>query len=642
MSVLKYFKSSLAAKIFILIVFTLLPLLLIFYFFILPSIEANYYASREKELKSVVESAYSVLDVYNREVSIGNLSLGEAKDKAIDAINALRYGGKEYYFMYDMSGVVMALGSAPEKKGENRYAVEDKLGNKFVQDMIAVTKSKGEGYVKYYYPKLGSDIPLPKLSFVKYYANWDCFIGSGLYIDDVEEQISTLKSDILTAIIIGLLIAFIIGLVFSKRITNPIKILNEAAKKVAAGDVNVSIDEKSIDEVGELTGSFNKMVTEIRIALDEVKQKGAIAEDAAKEAEKSKTIAEKQKQYLSNSVDKLLVNMESFSEGDLTVQLKVENDDEIGKLFKGFNKAINNIGEMLMRVNEAVAATAHASSEISSSTEEMAAGAQEQSAQTTEVASAVEEMTRTIYENTKNTSFAADTAKIAGDNALDGGKVVNKTIEGMNRIAEVVKKSADTVYTLGQNSDKIGEIVQVIDDIADQTNLLALNAAIEAARAGEQGRGFAVVADEVRKLAERTTKATKEIAVMIKTIQKDTSDAVNSIRQGTTEVEKGKEMANKAGDVLNKIVEGAKKVSDIVTQVAAASEEQASAAEQIGKNIESINNVTNESATGIQQIARSAEDLNNLTSDLQELVRRFKLTKNNLSVITSNKTTTYR
>ncbi|MEW6653432.1 MAG: methyl-accepting chemotaxis protein, partial [Bacteroidota bacterium] len=207
----------------------------------------------------------------------------------------------------------------------------------------------------------------------------------------------------------------------------------------------------------------------------------------------------------------------------------------------------------------------------------------------------------------------------------EGGKVVGQTIEGMNRIAVVVKQSADTVQQLGKSSDQIGEIVQVIDDIADQTNLLALNAAIEAARAGEQGRGFAVVADEVRKLAERTTKATKEIANMIKQIQKDTSEAVISMTSGTVEVEKGKELADEAGKSLSQIISGAEQVVDIVTQVAAASEEQSSAAEQISKNLESINHVTNESATGIQQIARASEDLNRLTLNLQELISRFKI-----------------
>jgi methyl-accepting chemotaxis protein len=255
----------------------------------------------------------------------------------------------------------------------------------------------------------------------------------------------------------------------------------------------------------------------------------------------------------------------------------------------------------------------------------MAAGAQEQSAQTSEIASAVEQMSKTILETTRNSSAAAEAAKNAGSIAKEGGKIIMDTIDGMNRIAEVVKKSAETVHVLGKNSDQIGEIVQVIDDIADQTNLLALNAAIEAARAGEQGRGFAVVADEVRKLAERTTKATKEIASMIKQIQVDTNEAVVSMNEGTKEVEKGKQLTDMAGKSLHQIIAGAETVVDMSTQLAAASEEQSSAAEQISKNIEGINNVTKESAAGIQQIARASEDLNRLTVNLQELVSKFKV-----------------
>jgi methyl-accepting chemotaxis protein len=255
----------------------------------------------------------------------------------------------------------------------------------------------------------------------------------------------------------------------------------------------------------------------------------------------------------------------------------------------------------------------------------MAAGAQEQSAQTTEVASAIEQMTKTIFETTQNVTRASETAKTSGNIAHDGGKVVGDTINGMNRIADVVTQAAGMVKELGSSSDKIGEIVQVIDDIADQTNLLALNAAIEAARAGEQGRGFAVVADEVRKLAERTTKATKEIALMIKQIQKDTGNAVESMEKGTEEVNNGKLLTQKAEDALNQIIGSSKEVVENITQVAAASEEQSSAAEQISKNIESINSVTQESAAGTQQIARAAEDLNKLTDNLQNLVSKFKI-----------------
>ena len=269
---------------------------------------------------------------------------------------------------------------------------------------------------------------------------------------------------------------------------------------------------------------------------------------------------------------------------------------------------------------------ASASSEISSSTEQMAAGAQEQTSQATEVAGAVEEMTKTIIENSRNASSTAETAKSAKVSAEQGGRVVEETVVGMKRIAEVVRQSAGTVQELGRSSDQIGEIITVIEDIADQTNLLALNAAIEAARAGEQGRGFAVVADEVRKLAERTTKATKEIAGMIKKIQTDTQGAVVAMEEGTKQVSAGIALADKAGASLQEIVTVSQKVTDMVTRIAAASEQQSKASEQISHNVEGISNVTNESAMGVQQIAQAADDLNRLTENLQTLVGRFKVT----------------
>lgn len=352
------------------------------------------------------------------------------------------------------------------------------------------------------------------------------------------------------------------------------------------------------------------------------------------------TDAKVKENYLNTNAEKMLKQMQKFAQGDLSAKLVAENkDDLIGKLFSGFNQVVSNLRNIIVKVTEAVHATASAANQISSSTEEMAAGAQQQSSQTHEVASAVEQMTKTIYETTKNTTQANESSKNAGKVAKVGGQVVEETIEGMNKIANVVRKSADTVRELGKSSDQIGEIVQVIDDIADQTNLLALNAAIEAARAGEQGRGFAVVADEVRKLAERTTKATKEIATMIKQIQKDTYDAVDSMHEGTKEVEAGKLLAEKAGDSLKEIIVGAEQVVDIVNQVAAASEEQSSAAEQISKNIEAISTVTQESASGIQQIAHASEDLNRLTLNLQELVAQFKLDEDesNYAVRTNGK-----
>ncbi|NLT52380.1 MAG: HAMP domain-containing protein [Ignavibacteria bacterium] len=451
-------------------------------------------------------------------------------------------------------------------------------------------------------------------------------LGKIVLVYSLNEVNNAILDNSYFSLVISILIfAFgvIVILWLTKVITRQINKLNAAAQQITNGELNVDLDVKSEDELGNLANSFKKMIQSINEANEKlVNEKNNIAlkvEEAVRESEK-------QKLYLSHNIDYILNEMNKLAEGDLTVNLEIKNEkDIIGKLFFGFNRVVENIRQMIINVTEAVQSTAIAVHEISSSAEEIASGSHEQSSQTNEVASAVEEMTATIITNTQNTTSAADFSKKSGQSALHGGQVVKQTVDGMNRIAQVVGDAALIVKKLGTSSDQIGEIIQVIDEIADQTNLLALNAAIEAARAGEQGRGFAVVADEVRKLAERTSKATKEIAAMINTIQSDTGNAVKSIDSGTEEVEKGKSLANKAISALDEIIENTNETIDVINQVAASSEEQSATAEQISKSIHNISRVTQESSTSIQQIARASEDLSNLTSNLQNLVNIFKL-----------------
>jgi len=317
---------------------------------------------------------------------------------------------------------------------------------------------------------------------------------------------------------------------------------------------------------------------------------------------------------------------EHMEQVDLSARFESRREDEIGRLLCAFDGFVSSVRSILEQVSQASTSVASASSEISASTEQMAAGAQEQKAQTAEVATAIEAMTKTLIENGSNASAVAEVAKQEKLAAENGGLVVHETIDGMKRIADAVTRASGIVGTLGKSSEQIGEIIQVIDDIADQTNLLALNAAIEAARAGEQGRGFAVVADEVRKLADRTTKATKEIGTMISAIQASTADAVGAMEQGRGHVEHGLILADRAGKSLTEIVQQSQELLDKITRIARAIEEQSATAEQITKNTDTIRKVSEETAGGTWQMAKAADDLNRLTDALQKMLSRVKLT----------------
>jgi methyl-accepting chemotaxis protein len=317
--------------------------------------------------------------------------------------------------------------------------------------------------------------------------------------------------------------------------------------------------------------------------------------------------------------------MDRVADGDLSTKIQVFAKDEIGDLGRAINRTLESMHDMVTSIKDTAAQVASAATQLYATSEQIATGAEEVAAQASTVATASEEMTSTSSEIAKNCLLAVESSKQAGDSAETGAAVVQETVAEMGRIAERVKESAQTVESLGARSDQIGEIVGTIEDIADQTNLLALNAAIEAARAGEQGRGFAVVADEVRALAERTTKATKEIGAMIKAIQVETKSAVASMEQGVSEVEKGTVDAAKSGEALREILEQANSVTMQINQIATAAEEQTATTNEITSNIQQITEVVHDTANGSQESATAANQLSRHAEELREMVNKFKL-----------------
>jgi methyl-accepting chemotaxis protein len=312
-------------------------------------------------------------------------------------------------------------------------------------------------------------------------------------------------------------------------------------------------------------------------------------------------------------------------EGDLTQRVDQDRKDELGDLGRWFNTFIERIHDVISEVGAASHEVAGAATQIAASSEQMATGMGDQSTQVAQISSAVEQMSASVIEVASKSAEAANNAEDSGRVAQEGGRVVTETIQGMNGISDAVTASAESVAELGKRGEQIGQIIEVINDIADQTNLLALNAAIEAARAGEHGRGFAVVADEVRKLADRTTKATEEIGESITSIQTETGQAVERMNAGTEQVQVGVEKATLAGHSLEQIVTGAQDVASMIQAIAAAAEEQSAAAEQVSRGIQSVSAVTTQCAEGASQSAMAASQLSVKAEQLQSLVGKFKL-----------------
>ncbi len=311
-------------------------------------------------------------------------------------------------------------------------------------------------------------------------------------------------------------------------------------------------------------------------------------------------------------------------EGDLRARLQHNQQDELDQVAASFNQFVATIQQLISQVGDSTGKLAASATQLNSSSKGVNVAVQNQLRDVDSITVSMTEMTATVHDVARNATEAADAASHASEETQQGNKVVEQTVEAINHLADDVSQTAEVIHQLEANSNEIGGILDVIRSIADQTNLLALNAAIEAARAGEQGRGFAVVADEVRSLAQRTQESTQEIQTMIERLQGGAKSAVEAMNKGHNQAKQSVDTAAGAGVSLQQITQAVRSITEMNQQIAVASEEQDAVANEINQNMTSISDASRQAATEVEQSLAASETLFTLADDLQQLVARFK------------------
>ena len=320
-----------------------------------------------------------------------------------------------------------------------------------------------------------------------------------------------------------------------------------------------------------------------------------------------------------------VVSARQIASGDLTHDVPTRGKDEIGLLLSALAEMRNKLHAIIMEMNHASTELAAASEELSAVSEDSNKGIHQQQTEIQQAATAMTEMTAAVQEVTRNAQLTSGSANDANNEAKGGQLEVDNTVALIQALSSVVDNANTVVAQVAQDSTNIGTVLDVIKGIAEQTNLLALNAAIEAARAGEQGRGFAVVADEVRTLAQRTQESTSEIEAMITRLQDSSGNAITAMESGQEQAASCVEQASRAGTSLHAITKVVSLISDMNAQIAAAAEEQTSVAEDVSRNVVVISQVAEQNAAATNQITASSEELSRMAVNLQQMIAQFEV-----------------
>jgi methyl-accepting chemotaxis protein len=506
--------------------------------------------ARKLQVRSIVETAVQIAAALHARAQAGGLSDEEARARAAQAIQDMRYGGRdgksEYLYIYGANGTTVMHPIRTEWIGRNMVdEVRDGKGRYTLRDILAIAGASGAGFVDTSFPRPGSTEPVDKLQYVASFGPWNWVIGTGVYVDDVDQaywssigtRLSINVAIMLVIVALGVLIARSVLRQLGGEPADAVQVM----KRAAAGDLTVDIPQSS---AGSLLGELSRMLCAIRQMVGDISSKSDI---------------------------------------------------------------VRRTAEGISVASGQVAVASHRQADSASA-----------------MAAAVEQLTVSINQISESAHDTERYSSAAATLAASGETRVAEAANEMALIAQQTSSAAGAIRSLESRAAEISTIANVIKEIAAQTNLLALNAAIEAARAGEQGRGFAVVADEVRKLAERTSSATEEITSMIGAIQADTATAVDTMDKALPQVERGLDLARQAEHSLREIRDGAGTTLERIRDVALVTQEQSAASTSIAQQVESIAQMVEETSASTQHTADSARDLDAIARELGELVARFR------------------
>ena len=502
-----------------------------------------------------------------------------------------------YYYVYKGT-VNVALPPRKELNGKDLAGFKDVNGVYYVREMAEKARTSGGGFVELVFSKPGKG-DQPKINYVEPIPGTPFYIGTGVYLDNIAETKEAIRDRVeaiahremvfLIGAAVGVLLLLLLPLcVFIIRgIVRPLRDAAGMAQEIASGNLDVSAEARGADEISRLQSALNTMVDTLRGNIEDIRRK---EQEAREQTQRARQAAEEAH----------------------------EARDEASQAARQASL------EAAARLEGVVARLLACSGELSRRSEQLMEGGANQTAQMKEIDQAMDDMNAAVLGVTQSAGQATEQTKHSHTKAQEGAEMVVRTTQAMQTVRAVTDTLAGNTHQLGKQSDAIGAVMTVISDIADQTNLLALNAAIEAARAGEAGRGFAVVADEVRKLAEKTMTSTKEVGASILAIQDLARKNMQSTDAAVKAIDEAAGFAESSGELLHEIVRAADNVAAQVRTIAAAAEQQAAAGEQMGGSVSGIRRITGENAAMLEDVHSSVDTLTEQAAELRRLIEQLK------------------